>query len=113
MLQPGHRLASVVIKSQNTTVVSTATAASVIRTPSSTVRTIVSSMTSARADVGFTTGRAAPPQCGYNIARLAQRWPDAHFMGLDLSPEHIKAAKAETERLSNVYLRAADFEALP
>src|ERR1700712_2101468 len=54
--QSGQRPGPSVRRSANTTVVSPATAASVIATPSSTVRTIVSATIWAGADVGSTAG---------------------------------------------------------
>jgi len=50
---------------------------------------------------------------GYNLARLAKNWPNAEFVGIDLSPKNVDATRKEVIGLLNVHARKANFESLP
>ncbi len=50
---------------------------------------------------------------GYNLARLARNWPNAEFMGIDLSSKNVNDTRKEARDLPNVHTRQADFESLP
>lgn len=46
---------------------------------------------------------------GYNVRNLAQRLPDCRFAGVDLSENHIKSARREAKRVSNVDFECGNF----
>ena len=49
---------------------------------------------------------------GYNISRLATKWPSIEFVGIDLSPEHVRLARSECKRKPNIHVQLGDFEQL-
>jgi SAM-dependent methyltransferase len=49
---------------------------------------------------------------GYNSRNLAIRFPDVGFLGVDLSPNHVKSATKEAGRLSNIKFEQGDFHRL-
>ncbi len=49
---------------------------------------------------------------GYNTRNLAERFPDCEFTGVDLSPNHVKAAAKEAGKLSNIRFEQGDFHKL-
>jgi arsenite methyltransferase len=50
---------------------------------------------------------------GFNISYLARRYPKVHFSGVDITPNHIKAARRRTAQLSNVSFYRQSFQQLP
>ena len=52
---------------------------------------------------------------GFNLARLAARFPDVRFSGIDLTPTHPGLARSRLDQLglTNVVLAEGDFHALP
>lgn len=49
---------------------------------------------------------------GYNSRNLATRFPDFEFVGVDLSPNHVKSATKEASKLSNIKFEHGDFHQL-
>jgi ubiquinone/menaquinone biosynthesis C-methylase UbiE len=49
---------------------------------------------------------------GFNVAYLAHRFPEAEFVGIDLTPAHIGIASKKYQRIGNVKFKTANFEAL-
>jgi ubiquinone/menaquinone biosynthesis C-methylase UbiE len=49
---------------------------------------------------------------GYNSRNLAARFPEVEFLGVDLSPNHVKSATKEARNLSNVKFEQGDFHQL-
>jgi cyclopropane fatty-acyl-phospholipid synthase-like methyltransferase len=65
--------------------------------------------------VARTPGTVVELGCGtgHNIATLAPRHPDERFVGIDLVPEHLAAARAASAHSPNATFIAADFGRLP
>lgn len=49
---------------------------------------------------------------GFNIRYLAQRFPDANFVGVDISDRNIRAAEKDLRGLANVSICRDDFQSL-
>jgi ubiquinone/menaquinone biosynthesis C-methylase UbiE len=49
---------------------------------------------------------------GFNSIYLAKQNPQAHFMGLDLSPLHVKQAQQKAQTLPNIQFKVGDFQQL-
>jgi arsenite methyltransferase len=49
---------------------------------------------------------------GYNSRNLAARFLDVDFLGVDLSPNHVKSATKEAGKLSNIKFEQGDFHRL-
>jgi ubiquinone/menaquinone biosynthesis C-methylase UbiE len=49
---------------------------------------------------------------GYNSRNLAARFPSDEFLGVDLSPNHVKTATKEARKLSNIKFEQGDFHDL-
>lgn len=49
---------------------------------------------------------------GYNSRNLAERFPECQFMGVDLSPQHVAAAKKEAGKVTNLKFEEGDFHQL-
>lgn len=50
---------------------------------------------------------------GFNLAYLASRNPKAEFVGIDLTPAHIRIATKKYSNLSNLRFIQGDFQSLP
>lgn len=49
---------------------------------------------------------------GFNLQTLAAQHPSSDFVGIDITPRHVKAARARVRDLSNVTVMDGDFENL-
>ncbi len=49
---------------------------------------------------------------GYNVRTLARQMPGCHFVGVDLSPNHIKSARRDASGLENLEFREANYQQL-
>jgi cyclopropane fatty-acyl-phospholipid synthase-like methyltransferase len=47
---------------------------------------------------------------GYNIKYLAKRFPDAQFIGIDITKSYIRKAKSKTKGLENVSIQLLDMD---
>lgn len=50
---------------------------------------------------------------GFNLAHLARNNPEAHLVGIELTPVHISAASKKYASLRNTRFKVGDFQSLP